>query len=309
MLHEFALDPATISDRASARYFFDAFKPEKGRLISQFPKRWKRLVYDHCRSILPEGTSLKYIEEKLRKMDGSLVKSGRSFDPGIPWVINAVEAHKQDPFRAIISPTPGPGILSEDVDEDSPAWKMDACISVIRRAGEMVQGCRGLLRKARELIFVDPYFDASSAQMRVFNAFLAEALLGLPLERIEYHVKEQRLDHHAYERRIEQDILVRLRGLAVPLYIIRWQDAEETLHDRYILTDIAGVSVPQGLAECRAEEADTTDISLLSHEVFELRKNQYSPANVNSLKFVDGWCIHDGTICQVKPTIGDWEFL
>lgn len=306
MLHEFALDPQLICDRLSARYFFDACKPEKGRLISQFPKRWKKLVYDHCRSILPEGSSLKYIEEKLRNLDGILIKSGRTYDPDLEWVVNAVTAHKQDPFRAIISPNPGPGILDPVVDEDTPDWKTNTCITVGRRSQNLVKGCQGLLRSAKELVFVDPYFDGSRAQMRVFKGLLAEGMKGLPLTRVEYHIKEQRLDHQAYQRRLEQEVLHQLPELPVPLHIIRWQDGDETLHDRYVLTDLAGVSIPQGLSECRAEESDTTEVSLLSQEVFERRRSQYSAKNTGSFNFVDGWKIENGSIDSISRKDDEW---
>ena len=308
MLHEFALDPQLISDRNSARYFFDACKPEKGRLIAQFPKRWKKLVYEHCRSIVPEGSSLKYIEERLRNLDASLVRTSRTYDAQRDWLVNAVASHSEQPFRAIISPRPGPGVLPAEVDEDTPVWKTDMCITVERRSADLTRGCCGLLRYAKELIFIDPYFDGSRAQIRVFKALLAEALSvsGLALDRIEYHVKENRLDNQAYAQRIENDILPQLPPLLVPIHIIRWQDGSETLHDRYILTDLAGVSIPQGLSECRAEESDTTEVSLLSQETFERRRTQYSAENDGCFRFVDGWRITNNEIKSITIENGEW---
>jgi len=306
MLHEFALDPQLISDRHSARYFFDACKPEKGRLISQYPKKWKRMVFRHCQEILPDGSSLKYIEERLRKLDASLVRTSRTYDSEKDWLVNAVASHNEEPFRAIVSPSPGPGVLAAEVDENTPDWKTDVCITVERKPADLTIGCCGLLKQAKELVFIDPYFDGARAQMRVFKALLAEALSGLALGRIEYHVKENRLDHQAYVQRIQNDILPQLPLLPAPLHIIRWQDGNETLHDRYILTDLAGVSIPQGLSECRAEESDTTEVSLLSQETFERRRTQYSAENTGDFKFVDGWRIENGRIESVSRKDGEW---
>ncbi len=306
MLHEFALDPRLICDRHSARYFFDACKPEKGRLISQFPKRWKKLVYEHCKSVVPHGTSLKYIEERLRQLDGTLIRTGRNYDSEKDWVTNAVASHQEQPFGAIVSPNPGPGVLGSDVDEDTPEWKTDVCITAQRSATKLTEGCGGLLRNAKNLILVDPYFNGTGVQMRVLKALLNEALRGFPLGRIEYHVKENRLDHQAYERRLNTDVLNQLPKLPAPLHIIRWQDGDETLHDRYVLTDLAGVSIPQGLSECRAEESDTTEISLLSQEVFERRCAQYSAKNTGCFKFVDGWKIANGSIAPIIIKNDEW---
>ncbi len=50
MFHEYALEPAVLSNWASVRYFLDAFAPWKGRFIAAYPKDWKKRVYE------PRGT-------------------------------------------------------------------------------------------------------------------------------------------------------------------------------------------------------------------------------------------------------------
>ena len=179
MLHEFALDPATISDRASARYFFDSLRAEKGRLIAQFPSRWKRKVFEHCKANIPDGSTSQYIIEKLRRMDGCLVRSGRSYDPSLEWVVNAVAAHGVEPFQAIISPSSAPGVLNPDVDDDTPEWNVATTVSVGRRSGELETACNGLLKTAKELVLVDPYFSGRDAQMRVLKGILNRASQGV----------------------------------------------------------------------------------------------------------------------------------
>jgi hypothetical protein len=308
MLYEFALDPAAISDKASARYFFESFRPEKGRLISQFPAKWKKKVFEHCKANIPDGLSSQYIIERLRKLDGCLVKSGRLFDPDLDWVVNAVAANGTDPFRAIISPTSGPGVFSPDIDEDVPEWNVETAVTAGRRSGELAAVCAGMLKTAKELILVDPYFSGSTAQVRVLNEILDRANQGLALERIEYHVKEQ-MDAESYATRLRVDVLPSLQSLSVPVYVIRWQNQSETLHDRYILTNLAGINVAQGLSECRREEADTTDVSLLGKTAFELRRSQYSAKNDGNFKFVDGWCIQNGQVSSVKLENGQWVII
>lgn len=80
MLHEFALDPEVISDWKSFRYFVDSYGVSEGRLISHFPKRWKRLVYDAVAKNKPTEMERKRIEERLINIDDRLLKQSRGYD-------------------------------------------------------------------------------------------------------------------------------------------------------------------------------------------------------------------------------------
>ena len=46
MLKEFALEPEALASWESFRYLIEKFGVSKGRVISRFPKQWKRLVYE-----------------------------------------------------------------------------------------------------------------------------------------------------------------------------------------------------------------------------------------------------------------------
>ena len=73
MLYEYARRADLLSNWKDFRYFTEKFGVSRGRLLSRFPKRWKRLVYEslaNCGEI-----ERKRIEEGLHRLDDRLVRS------------------------------------------------------------------------------------------------------------------------------------------------------------------------------------------------------------------------------------------
>jgi hypothetical protein len=46
MFYEYALKPSLLNNWKDFRYFTEKFGIAQGRLISRYPKRWKRMVYE-----------------------------------------------------------------------------------------------------------------------------------------------------------------------------------------------------------------------------------------------------------------------
>lgn len=101
MLHEFAVDPEALSDWQSYRYLVEKFGVEHGRLISRFPKDWKRRVYDACSGC--GDVEKKRIEVGLKSIDPRLIVTGRPYGQAPAWLVNAEAEHASQPFRAVIS--------------------------------------------------------------------------------------------------------------------------------------------------------------------------------------------------------------
>ena len=64
------------------------------------------------------------------------------------------------------------------------------------------------------------------------------------------------------------------RGLRVDLVRLRQRDGGERLHNRYILTELGGVTFGVGLDQ--GDSADTDDIQLLDRAQYEARWRQYA---------------------------------
>jgi hypothetical protein len=64
----------------------------------------------------------------------------------------------------------------------------------------------------------------------------------------------------------------------VRLRVIQWRENQkgEKLHNRFILTDIGGVSFGVGLDDSDGADGQTDDIQLLNEETYNLRFAQYA---------------------------------
>src|SRR5262249_3238148 len=104
MLQEFAVDPEVMTTWQNVRYLSDRFGVEHGRLISCFPRKWQRLVYEACGRHPELGDVEKAkIEVEIRRLGSKLISTGRPYDGRMAWLENAETEHGRRPFRAIIA--------------------------------------------------------------------------------------------------------------------------------------------------------------------------------------------------------------
>jgi len=162
MIHEFAVDPVAINNWQNFRYVIDDFGVENGKLISQFPHKWKKIVYDACKAAC-SVIELHSIVERLTDVDNLLVSLNREYMTTKSWFENAEDQHSKKPFRAIISisnPRNNPAVLIVDeIDKKNPLWKVPRGRKVIRSAEQLANCASLLLMISKEIIFVDPHFD------------------------------------------------------------------------------------------------------------------------------------------------------
>jgi hypothetical protein len=75
----YCLEPSLLNNWKDFRYFTEKFGASQGRLISRYPKRWKKLVYDslsNCGEV-----ERKRIEEGLQRIDDRLIPRQGTWDP------------------------------------------------------------------------------------------------------------------------------------------------------------------------------------------------------------------------------------
>lgn len=275
MLYEYGLEPEVLSNWQSFRYFYEKFGVEHGRIISRFPKKWTRMVYEACSKCAE--VERKKIEEGLANIKTKLLSSNREYNDTIPWLDNAEAQHQLRPFHAIIAgsnPRKRPEVLiSEELAEkDTPLWTTSRECIVPRNAAEMASCVRPLLQACSEILFVDPHFSPTASRyLHTFEQFVLAVIGNTKIRRIEYHLQdsEDKPSKEFFEQKCEK--LTRLLPKGMDVSFIRWKQVEgkEDLHPRYILTDIGGVRIEHGLDE--GEEGETTDISLLDYPVYSKR--------------------------------------
>jgi hypothetical protein len=169
-----------------------------------------------------------------------------------------------------------PGTITEVLNDTR--WDMPQGLPVRRVAANMADAVGPMLRIADRVILVDPHFNPTDLRYRrTFEAFLSKVAEGAPPTSVEVQAaadKPSSPDGHFYKTQCES----RLKTLIprrMPVRFLRWNERPggEPLHNRYILTDVGGVSFQHGLDEGSANETD--DVNLLTRHQYDLRWSHY----------------------------------
>lgn len=288
MIYEYALEPelvATWTDRREFRYFVERFGLGQGRVVSRYPKRWTRLVWEAF-----DGTGdldRKRLEELLARLSERMVRRRDArWDPALAgWLANAERENGRRPFHAILAranPRGHPSVVvGADVDEDSvPRWAVPRGLSVPRKAAAMADAVAPALRCSSIVIFVDPHFGPERPRhRRPFEAFLERILRqrpGHPPNRVEVHTSAVGTGTESFFRGECQARLRRCipEGMRIVVRRLHQRTGGEMLHNRYILTDLGGVAFGVGLDD--GDDGENDDLTLMDRAQYELRWSQYA---------------------------------
>jgi hypothetical protein len=289
MLHEFALDPAVLDNWDSFRFFMGNFGISKGRLISEFPNKWKKLVYEACSGC--GEIEKKRIEESLAEIRSKLIRSNRIYNGKVGWLINAEQQHLLSPFHAIIAKN-NPNrikhvLFAEEINNDTPhpLWDIKKEECVARKASVLGRYVAPLLKISSEIIFVDPHFNPNLSRFRnTLAEFLNSIVRNNKIRRIEFHLGDK-LGRDYFEKECREHIPGMLSRNQV-ITFIRWREMEcgDDLHPRYVFTERGGIRIERGLDE--GDDGKTTDVSLLEASLYNRRWKDYQ-RDTSPFDFVD----------------------
>ena len=280
MLKEFALEPEAIATWASFKDFIDKFGVSKGRVIAAFPRKWRQAVLRAAQAKARDVERAR-IEEKLRRLEGLvLFDRGRpSGDGAVPWLDRALVEHGRLPFDGIIVQArqkPHSVVLTTDeVDDDPPLFHAIGQKHIQRTAEEIVD-CVALLSSCSHTIkLVDPHFKANEPRwkrplLRLLKLLRDQGRTGVS---IEVHRADNALpiNIRSYFESTIPSILPRGVGLSVFLY------PEQSMHNRFILTDRGGASYQTGLDDNEEGKSSDEDmVVLLEPHTFEYEWGVYS---------------------------------
>ena len=219
---------------------------------------WRPLFEDNNRSWYHRG------KELIKK----LVTQNRliEFAPALPnqpandqgWCAEALGTHQVFPFS-------GGVIVTESVKA---AYLHDPLVARIDRLGSAswwasrspsVRPCRTtedykrhldlVLRYSNSLLFIDPHLDPTKSQYREFYELLVRAGNRTPPPLIEVHrvwyegtgqSREDVRERLKPNFRSELENLLRSAGLQIEVFV--WDD----FHDRYLISNLIGISLPNG---------------------------------------------------------------
>ena len=294
MIYEYALEPALVAswhDLLKSRFFIEKFGFGTGRVVSRYPKKWRKLVWEAFEAIsgatASQGDKERIQELLVRLMEPGVKRSPEClWDNTRDWLANAENEHARKPFHAILArdnPRNNANVIREaDILAGTAVdWDVPVTMTVPRNAEEMATCVAPMLRCATKILFVDPHFRATEERFRKpLAAFLRAVDTRASEITLELHTAD-RADKPSWTefRRECEDKLPPVLPAGMPLSVYRWKEREggEKLHNRYILTDIGGVQFGVGLDE--GEPGTTDDIARLSADTFRKRFEDYAGPN------------------------------
>ena len=288
MIHEYALEPelvATWGNRHDYRYFLEKFGLGQPRIVSRYPKRWARSVWDAFQPASDfERTRM---TELLARLSEHIVRRrDYIWQPNNTWLENAHREHERIPFHAILA-RQNPGnhdstLVAESLDDTTPLWARGRGVTIRRTATDFAAAAEAMLHIADVVIFVDPYFRPGRLEnRRPLEAFLRAVMANRPLagpSRVEVHMSLD--EERSGTREFFEDQCRRNLSRCVPeelcltVFRLRERPGGERLHNRYILTNIGGLVFGAGLDD--GAEGETDDVTLMDRAQYELRWSQHA---------------------------------
>lgn len=309
MIYEYAVEPALV-----ARWAKDGiaglagqFGLDQRRVVSDLPTYWEGEVaaalleefnYDAGHPSYLEANA--FLNAILYFMTTHVVSRGIGFQHDRPWLEQVLAVHAQEPFHAILARAPihgQPAVVTDGIADRlrDERWYLPTVKPVAKTASDLASMLAPLLRGANKIVVVDPYFDpCNSAYREVLTALIKRAtesrgprrkkpelelIVGvgegqpnggtLPVDtQSENLAKNQCIWAAKYLAPcIPKDMQLTFRCIAnFP--------GGDRLHNRFVLTDFAGASLPYGTQALGPSVFD--DLSLLYQGQYEERWRQFT---------------------------------
>jgi hypothetical protein len=307
VIYEFAVDPAVVAtwhERERYRFFKGKFGLGCPRVLSMFPDtEWARRVLNDFDRVFEGSPSDR--QDARKRLDALLVQLGAEASrrrgnvaSEQPWLPEAEVEHGQRPFHRLLSMSNPRNnadvLLAADVDEETPGWHME-CAPVRRTADAIAAALAPMLRFAREVKLVDPYFDASKEDrwvrtlVRVLEVTREHRGAGEGVS-VELHTSVERardrnpltdVEAERVAANIVHDCKTRLprrlpTGTAVTIVVWSEKDGGEQFHNRYVLTNVGGVLLGTGLDSAQGRAA-RDDFVVLARQQYVERWRQLHP--------------------------------
>ena len=292
MVYEYALEPemvATWGTQQNYRFFMREFGLGRGRIVSRCPKSWYKKVLNHFDSAGQRAridgarqSERSRLVELLNSLKETMIKRKdcKWDEAQMSWVENALLEHGRHPFRAILARNNPNGhreiICERDIgNHQRPDWNTPNGIIVNRDVGKMVDAVKTMLACCSWVRFVDPHISPGKTNYRrSLQAFLGilgnERPVGPP-KTVEIHTHE-----HRATREFLKNEYAELIPINMTITLFQWKERRggQSLHNRYLLTNLGGVLFGHGLDTGKNGEVD--DLNRLEQEQFRFHNEQYN---------------------------------
>ena len=284
MIHEYAVDPNSLSSFNEIWQALEQFGVAHGRVIVQCPKKWWQTVKDNLddaeRKLRP--AEYKALEERcfrLKEARKIICRRTLKFDGDKPFVEALAAEHAERPFRAVLQLDPVKGspipVLSRfDLHDGNALWKVRCSQPVPRTADALAVIVAPLLSISEDLLLVDPYFASKPQEYQSLVKMLRDAhVSGKSFKRVEVHTNTKGEPRFILDKARTHILPLLPNGIEIKVF--RWaeRDGGERLHDRFVLTDRGGIASSYGWDT--GESGQTTEVSLMDDDSYLHRWNQY----------------------------------
>ena len=271
---EYAIDPQLFRNFHLGHQIVAGIGFEKGRLVGAVPRKWLRSVRDIARENYRPVEILRMVDS-LKSIEKAIVKRALPEIPGLSWQEEVLQSHGARPFTAIVSSTPLPHALALDGSIGvgmQPLWEDVGSASVSRTAESLLCALKPLLSKAREIIFVDAYFNPSDERwLRPLAKLFSCLERNGSIERLEIHALNRVIKGSpewvpgAFTRNSGARLPPLLPSdLKVEAHLWALRPDSPLFHERAIVTDLGGLVIDPGIDDGRPEENYTLRLMRLS---------------------------------------------
>ena len=290
MIREYALQPEVVAswfERKQFGLFVQQFGFGTGRIVSRYPDKWRELVWKAFEANFGKTsgeTDKTRMIELLKQLTSPEIKRlGCLWNDARDWLTNAESEHARKPFHAILArdnPRTNTKVMCmKDVLSGTPAeWAVPNSIVVARTAESMAKCVEPMLLCATKVLLIDPHFRAVKPEFnRPLAKFLRVVRDANSQISVELHTadRDEAPNWSTFRQECQRHLPSYIpRGMT--LIVRRWQNRPngERLHNRYILTDIGGVTFGVGLDE--GTQGATDDVTLLSAPAYSQRLGDYA---------------------------------
>jgi hypothetical protein len=295
VIHAFALEPklvATWGRRDDFRFIHDKFGLGTPRALLELPafSKWKRAVYAAANELALSQEDMKRIEELFRLFgEHRCRRSDSVFDGLLSWLENAEREYDRKPFAGIVATVNPRGheavLVADQLGAGSPRWACELGATPARTPEALAVALSAMLVNCNSLHLVDPHFGPENARHRKVLEALMDVLStnGISPRVIRVHCSAKS-DLGFFEQEAVKMAARLPTGICVEFARWRQRPGGEKLHNRYVLTDLGGVSLGVGLDA--GESGETDDLLLLPRAQYEHRWSQYV-ANNGAFEYVD----------------------
>ncbi len=277
MIHAFALEPelvATWGRYEEYRFILDKFGLGTPRVLLELPKfsTWKRAVYAAATALNLSQEDMKRIEELFRLFsEHKHRRTDTVYDGLLSWLENAETEYARRSYRGILTrqnPRNHEAVLvAEQLGPDSERWALTTGVSPTRTPEALALSLSAMLDNCRQLHLVDPHFGPEAPRYRKMLEALMEVIRagGCALHVVRVHCSAK-AELSFFEAEADRMAARLPNGLS--LEFVRWRQKPggDRLHNRYVLTEVGGVSLGVGLL-------------LLPRPQYALRWSQYVEEN------------------------------